>query len=132
MKSKILFILMMGMVAVVPTVAKTKNSGQPLAKFDTTVWDFGNIRDDRPVSHDFEFINVGNGNFVVIDATAQCGCTRPEYPAKPVAPGKREKVKVTFNPLGRAGSFEKTVTLVTNGKPKKIRLKVRGNVVPSK
>lgn len=131
MKIKVLLTLLLAAVAFFHADAKKKtDNGEPLARFQTQVWDFGTIREDKPVSHDFEFVNIGNGNFVIINATAQCGCTRPEYPDKPIAPGKKDKVRVTFNPLGRPGSFEKTVTLTTNGKPKKIRLKIRGNVIP--
>ena len=131
MKIKVLLALLLVAVSALYADAKKKaDNGEPLARFQTQVWDFGTIREDKPVSHDFEFVNIGNGNFVIINATAQCGCTRPEYPDKPIAPGKKDKVRVTFNPLGRPGSFEKTVTLTTNGKPKKIRLKIRGNVIP--
>ena len=131
MKIKVLLALLLVAVSALYADAKKKaDNGEPLARFQTQVWDFGTIREDKPVSHDFEFVNIGNGNFVIINATAQCGCPRPEYPDKPIAPGKKDKVRVTFNPLGRPGSFEKTVTLTTNGKPKKIRLKIRGNVIP--
>lgn len=111
--------------------AKKTNDGKAIMTLPTEVWDFGNIREKKgPVSHEFEFTNTGNGNLVIINATAQCGCTRPEFPKSPVAPGKKNKITVTYNPLGRPGAFEKTVTLTTNGKPKKVRLKIRGTVIP--
>ena len=109
---------------------KAASEGNPSIKFTETVWDFGTIKNDRPASHDFEFVNDGTGNLVILDATAECGCTRPEIPEKPVAPGKKGKVKVTYNPIGRPGSFEKTVTVKTNGSPKKARIKIRGTVAP--
>ena len=109
--------------------AKKKSAdGTPSIKFTEQVWDFGTIKNDRPASHDFEFINDGDGNLVIVDATAECGCTRPEFSDKPVVPGKKGKVKVTYNPIGRPGSFEKTVTIKTNGNPRKVRLKIRGVV----
>ena len=111
------------------TFAK-KASGTASIKFTETVWDFGTIKKDKPASHDFEYTNVGTGNLIITDASAQCGCTRPEYSDKPVAPGKKGKVKVTYNPVGRPGSFEKTVTVKTNGNPKKARVKIRGTVAP--
>ena len=122
-----LSILMVGGLA----FAKKKSSdGNPAIKFTEQVWDFGTIRNDRPASHDFEFINDGTGNLVIVDATAECGCTRPEWPDKPIAPGKKGKVKVTYNPVGRPGSFEKTITVKTNGTPRKARIKIRGTVAP--
>ena len=65
-----------------------------------------------------------------MDATASCGCTRPEYPTKPIKPGKKGKVKVTYNPAGRPGEFRKTIKVRTNGKPKKITLSIDGCVIP--
>jgi hypothetical protein len=112
--------------------AKKKTSdGQAVAKFTEQTYDFGTIKESKgAVSHEFEFINSGNGNLVIYDATAECGCTRPEYPKNPIAPAKKSKIKVTYNPTGRPGAFEKTVTVKTNGKPSKIRLKIRGSVTP--
>lgn len=112
---------------------KKKSGGNAIASFTETVFDFGNIKEDGgPVSHDFEFVNTGNGNLVILDATAECGCTRPEYPKNPVAPGKKNKIRVTYNPIARPGAFTKQVTVRTNGDQRKIRLKIRGNVIPKK
>ena len=116
----------------VPAMAKKKNEGaKAMPKFSETIYDFGNIKEKGgPVSHEFEFTNIGNGNLVITDASAECGCTRPEYSDKPIAPGKKGKIKVTFNPIGRPGAFTKQVTIRTNGDPRKVRLKIRGTVVP--
>ena len=126
---KILVLLFICLLAVGVADSKKKTAdGTPSIKFEEPVWDFGTLPQDRPASHEFEFINKGDGNLVIVDATAECGCTRPEYSEKPVAPGKKGKVKVTYNPTGRPGSFEKTVTIKTNGSPRKARLKIRGVV----
>lgn len=111
--------------------AKKEASGSPSIKFNETVWDFGTIKQDRPATHSFEFVNDGTGNLVILEATAECGCTKPEWPQKPIAPGKKGKVTVTFNPLTARGSFEKTVVVRTNGTPKKVRLKIRGVIAPN-
>lgn len=131
MMKRILILSLAVLMAVGAAMAKKKNAeGTPVIKFAETVWDFGTIPNDRPATHNFEFTNDGTGNLVLIDATAECGCTRPEIPEKPIAPGKKGKVKVSYNPIGRPGSFEKTVTVKTNGSPKKVRLKIRGTVQP--
>lgn len=126
-----LIIVLLAVVLPLAVMAKKKGNAEGQAKisFAETVWDFGTIPEKKGgVSHEFEFTNAGNGNLVILDATAECGCTRPEFPKTPISPGKKQKVKVTYNPLGRPGSFEKTVTIVTNGSPKKTRLKIRGIV----
>lgn len=122
--------LTLALLSLIGVEAKKNAAGESKIRFTEKVWDFGTIKNDKPVSHEFEFVNDGDGNLVIIEATAECGCTRPEYSDKPIAPGKKGKVKVTYNPVGRPGSFEKTVTIRTNGKPKKERIKIRGSVIP--
>lgn len=100
-------------------------------KFSETVHDFGAVKEGGgPVSVEFPFTNTGGANLVVYEAKADCGCTTPDYPKAPIPPGKGGKIKVTYNPLGRPGAFDKVITIKTNGKPGKVRLKIRGNVVP--
>lgn len=121
--------MMIACFSAVEAKKKPKSAGEPKPVFVEKVHDFGAIPEKGgAVSHEFGFTNEGDGNFLIIEATAECGCTRPDYPKDPVAPGKRNKVKVTFNPAGRPGPFEKTVTLKTNAHPRKIRLKIRGTV----
>lgn len=118
----------MALVVTLPAMAKEKGAK---VNFPEKKYNFGIIKEDGgPVSHDFQFFNEGDGNLIIYDATAQCGCTRPEFPKNPVAPGKSGKVKVTYNPIGRPGPFEKVVTVKTNAKGGKVRLKIIGNVTP--
>lgn len=125
--------MLLAVLLATTVLATAKNDGHAVMRVPESSWDFGNIKEKSgPVSHDFEYYNDGKGNLVILDATAQCGCTKPEYSDKPVAPGKKGKIKVTFNPIGRPGSFEKTVKVKTNGKPKTVYLKIRGNVVPNR
>lgn len=112
---------------------EAKPKGKPSMKFAETVHDFGMVKEDGgPVSCEFDFVNDGEGNLVIYDATADCGCTRPDYPKAPVAPGKSGKIKVVYNPLGRPGGFTKVITIKSNGSPSKTRVKIRGTVVPKK
>ena len=103
------------------------------ATFEVLSHDFGTIQEAKgPVSCTFEFTNTGNKPLLIIDATASCGCTRPEFPSKPIKPGKKGKIKVTFSPIGRPGAFKKTVKIKTNGKERAITLRISGNVIPKK
>lgn len=127
---RLLMLMAACVLAVSPAMAKKTKAS---AEFAERVYDFGVVKESGgPVSHDFEFTNTGESNLVIVNATAECGCTQPEYSEQPVAPGKKSKLKVTFNPLARPGAFEKVVTVKTNGDPKKVRIKIRGTVVPGK
>lgn len=101
------------------------------ATFLTKSYDFGTIKEaNGPVTCTFEFTNTGDKPLLIIDATASCGCTKPEYPSKPIKPGKKGKIKVTYSPIGRAGAFKKTVKIKTNGKERSTVLRIEGTVIP--
>lgn len=96
-------------------------------------YNFGNIAErGGRVTHKFHIVNTGDKPLVFISATASCGCTRPEVPKKPVAPGDTGIVTVSYEPIGRPGEFNKTITVKTNAKPSKVKLRIVGNVIPSK
>lgn len=127
---KILIIL--SLLLLIP--AFTMNAGKKAEiKFAEQTYNFGTIPEHGgKVSHSFEFTNTGDANLVIIDAKADCGCTVPEYPTAPIAPGRKGKIKVTYNPLYRPGAFNKVITIKTNGKQKKTRIKISGTVNPNK
>ena len=103
------------------------------ATFEVKSHDFGTIKEaNGPVTCTFEFTNTGDKPLLIIDATASCGCTRPEFPTKPIKPGKKGKIKVTYSPIGRPGAFKKTVKIKTNGKERTTTLRIEGTVVPKK
>ena len=106
----------------------------PMVSFAETTHDFGVIKEDGGlVSHYFEFTNTGSQPLLIIEAVASCGCTKPEYPSKPIKPGKKGKIKVTYSPYGRPGAFHKTVKVKTNGtgRSKRTTLVITGTVVPA-
>lgn len=129
---RIIFVIMaLALVAPVSLNARKKQNAD--ISFKEVTYDFGTVPErGGKVSHTFEFVNTGNANLVIKDVTAECGCTTPEYPQNPIAPGKKGVVKVTYNPLGRPGGFSKTVTVKTNGKTKRVYLKIKGVVNPNK
>ena len=103
------------------------------ATFKETSYNFGTIKEAKgPVTHKFEFTNTGNKPLIVTNVTASCGCTRPEYPTKPIKPGKKGHIKVTFSPIGRAGAFKKTIKVKTNGIEKVVNLRIEGTIIPAK
>lgn len=132
MKQKLILMLTLLFIGATASIAKDTPAGQPSIEFTSTVHDFGVIPENGgPVSCTFEFVNNGDGPLVIVSASASCGCTKPDYPRKPVEVGKKGKIKVTYNPAGRPGEFSKSITVKTNVKGKKrITLKIKGNVNP--
>ncbi len=66
----------------------------------------------------------------VVAARASCGCTQPDYPRDPVAPGDTASIAVVYNPEGRPGRFRKTISVETTAG--KTRLTIEGVVIGSR
>lgn len=121
------------LIASISMNAFAEGKGKASIKFEETLFDFGNVKENGgPVSHEFKFVNTGDGELVINSAKAECGCTRPEFTDKAIAPGENGSIKVTYNPAGRPGGFTKVITVRCNGTPSKVNLKIRGTVIPSK
>ena len=86
-------------------------------KMDRMEHDFGTITDDKPATTTFTLTNTGNNPLIISSAKGSCGCTVPTYPKAPIAPGESESIEVSFNPSGKAGAQNKTVTLIANTTP---------------
>lgn len=103
-------------------------------KFATTKIDLGHIKvADGVVTFEYEFVNEGTKPLVIVSVSnGGCGCTKPAFPKAPIAPGKGGKISISFNPAGRAGSLNRDVTVRTNGKPKTVKLRFTGVVIPER
>lgn len=95
-----------------------------LIRFEKTEHQFGKVPKDKPVTVEFAFSNPGSKPLIIEDATAECGCTKPEYPKKPVMPGQKGTIKVTYD-AKEPGAFTKRVTvkLVNVGETKILTIK---------
>ncbi|MEK6450637.1 MULTISPECIES: DUF1573 domain-containing protein [Myroides] len=109
-------------------VASNKEQGvYPKVTFDRLVHDFGNIENNEAVTTEFELKNEGDADLIIINASASCGCTVPEYQKTPIKPGETSKLKVRFQ-TGAQGQQSKTVTLVTNSEKGEEVLSIKANV----
>jgi hypothetical protein len=101
------------------------------ATFAVESHDFGTINEsDGPVTFVFEFTNSGTDPLLLKNVQASCGCTTPDWPKDPILPGKKGIIKVTYNPAGRPDSFEKNITVTSDGNPGTQVLKIKGIVSP--
>lgn len=113
-----------------PTLSNVGNDDPNLAsfKFSEEVYDYGTIKQGDQVQHNFEFVNTGKEPLIISQANGSCGCTVPEWPKEPIAPGAKGVIKVTFNSAGKQGMQDKTVTLKSNAKQDPMVLHIKGNV----
>ena len=104
----------------------------PVIKFEQNSYYFGQINSGEKASHDFEFTNTGKSPLIITSATATCGCTVPDYPKEPIAPGEDGKISVVFNSEGKEGMQNKVITITANTVPATTEVHLLGDVKPLK
>ena len=90
--------------------------------------DFGKIEQNKEVSYEFVFKNPGMMPLIISEVKSSCGCTVPQYPKEPIAPGGTGKIKVIYD-AKEEGYFSKTVTVYTNTSEGLTKLYIKGEVV---
>ncbi len=124
------FSLSMALVAALAFVgfAQAPAAEEPQAEitFVTTEHDFGAIAQKGNGTYEFEFTNTGNAPLVISNATSSCGCTVPNYPKAPIAPGEKGKITVKYD-TNRMGTFHKSVTVTSNAKAS-VTIFIKGEV----
>ena len=94
----------------------------------TTTHDFGKIKVNKPVTHEFRFKNSGDAPLVISSVKASCGCTVAAYSKDPIPPGAEGFVKATYD-AAKVGVFNKTVTVNANAEESIVQLSIKGEVV---
>ncbi len=98
--------------------------------FRDDVFNFGKvIESEGPVVHSFEFTNSTNRPVTIVKVQPSCGCTTPDWSKEPVMPGKVGFIKASFDPKGRPGYFDKSLSVVTDVDNTPVQLRIKGQVV---
>ena len=101
----------------------------PVMSFTETTYDFGTINQGEAQEHVFTFTNTGEADLVIVDAKSSCGCTVPQYPKTPIAPGETGEMLVKFNGSGK-NQVSKTVTVTANTQKGKEMISIKAFVTP--
>lgn len=137
-------ILMLLVSALAPLVIGLALAQQPLAsnakpqlalikedgafKWNETLFDFGQIKVNKPVTHEFSFVNTGDAPLIITSVRASCGCTVTKYTKDPISPGSSGFVTATYD-AAKPGVFTKTVTVNANTGGGPVLLTIKGEVV---
>ena len=123
MKKLVLMILFM-------TIGITMVSAQNQAefKFDQITINVGTFPASSPVKKAvFTFTNVGKAPLVINEVIASCGCTIPKYDRRPIAPGQKGSIEITYNGQGKfTGHFKKSITIKSNARTEMTRIYIEG------
>ena len=98
-------------------------------QFREETHDFGTVSEQQgPVTYEFVFTNTSSRPVKILNVQASCGCTTPGWSKDPVPAGKTGYVQASFNPKGRPGFFNKSLTVTTDLDPNPIILQIKGQV----
>ena len=105
---------------------------QPALRFEERVCDLGEISPKNGlVVRELAFENTGDEPLVLLKAEVACTCTRVRFPRKPVLPGGKGTLTVSYDPRRQeAGPVCKAIRISANTPERKHVLTIRGTVVP--
>ncbi len=101
----------------------------PVMEFEKSEHDFGTIQQGTPQETVFKFTNTGNAPLIITDAKSSCGCTVPERPKDPIAPGETGELLVKFNGAGQ-NQVTKTITVTANTEKGQEIIRIKAFVNP--
>ena len=98
-------------------------------QFREESFDFGTIEEEGgPVLHEFLFTNNSGRPLRIVNVQASCGCTTPDWTREAIAPGKTGFIQASYNPKGRPGYFNKSLTVTTDIDTNPVILQIKGQV----
>lgn len=111
-----------------PAAAAAPTGPTTVMAFAETTFDFGTVDEGEVVSHTYTFTNAGDEPLVLSNAKGSCGCTVPNWPREPIAPGQTADVTVTFNSKNKKGKRNQKVTITANTNPPQSFIYLTGDV----
>ena len=91
------------------------------------VHDYGVMEQNGNGQCEFVFTNTGTEPLLITNARGSCGCTVPEWPREPIAPGASSAIKVKYD-TKRIGLINKSVTITSNGETSTKIIRIKGEV----
>lgn len=113
------------------SVEMVNDQGTPVFAFAEEAHDFGVITEGAKAEYDFAFTNTGDSPLIISNAKGSCGCTVPQWPREPIAPGETGMIHVVFDSSGKPGQQTKQVTLNANTVPNTKVLTITAQVQPN-
>jgi len=99
-------------------------------KFEKELINYGKINQGTEATRVFEFTNIGAAPLLIKEIKSSCGCAVPKKPEKPIMPGEKGFIEVSYD-TKRLGGFSKAFTIFSNAKTERKSLKIKGHVIKS-
>lgn len=92
-----------------------------------TTHDYGTLEKGGNPYCEFVLKNTAKIPVAIDTAIGSCGCTVPQYPKEPIAPGKTAIIKVKYD-TQRVGPFAKSVTVRFEQQTETLVLHIKGKI----
>jgi hypothetical protein len=99
-----------------PAASDSTNAIGPRIRFQTLVYDFGEIMAGRIIKYTYVFTNVGDQVLEVTEVEPSCSCSVADDWTRLVEPGQTGVIPVQFNSAGLRGAVDKSFTIISNDK----------------
>lgn len=96
-------------------------------KFEQETINYGKVEQSSDGVRVFEFTNIGDAPLLIKDIKSSCGCAVPQKPEKPIMPGEKGQISVSYD-TRRLGAFSKAITIFSNAKRERMSIKIKGYV----
>jgi hypothetical protein len=96
-------------------------------KFEKETIDYGKVAKGTDGKKTFTFTNIGDAPLIIEKVQPTCGCTIAKKPEKPVMPGEKGEIEISYD-TNRLGGFSKTIIVFSNAKSKQKSIKIKGYV----
>lgn len=77
-------------------------------------WDFGKVKQDQVLKHDFVFKNETKGILKITGVNTSCGCTASSADKQSLNPGESTKINVAFNSKKYLGEVKQHIYVNTD------------------
>ena len=97
--------------------------------FEVSTHEFGEVTEGDIVAFTYKFTNNGKVPLLISNAKSTCGCTVPEWPKDPVAPGASGEIAVKFDTKNKRDRQSKPITITANTYPSQTKIFLKGTVL---
>jgi hypothetical protein len=101
-------------VAPAPPPQPAAAEGTPSIKWEETSYDFGSVYQQEAPEHQFVFTNTGTAPLRIIQVVTTCACAAGKIPDKPIPPGGKGSITVTFLAGQLRGKVTKYIFVFSN------------------
>ena len=121
--------LLMCLFSLTTTQAQNLETAKTSASinFENEIIDYGTIIQNSDGLRIFTFTNTGNAPLIISEVKTSCGCTVPTYSKEAILPGETGEINIKYD-TKRLGSFNKTITVLSNANLSRKTLKIKGTI----